>query len=461
MIDLLKKAVITISEEISKPIKEIFEDNILDDEKKSPPSHEEKAKNKKSLFAAISITNSTGESFFSTFFPPFAALAGLTGTLLGIITSIRNLLGSILQGLFGRLSDKRGRKYFLLAGFLGNFIVIVLLLFYSNPIMLIIVSIVQAVSISIITPVWNASLGDITKIKERGFFIGKISALGLVISVGLQLVITIIFYLADTVLKEKIILGWIINIPEEIQYKIIFGIAAINYLLCCFLTLGLKETKTVNYEYKIPHILESFKDRSFRKFLVINSLNGLMMSLSWPLYPLSQVKILEMGFWEISIYFASFTVFIGLGQLIGGKISNRVGCKKLIAIGRISLFIFGPLWILAIFYDSWWLLLIEGVITGFPVGLAFVGINTYVLNIAHKDMRGTYTGLMQFFWGITTFIGSLIAGIISDALTNNFGLKNMAYIMFGVIAGIRLIFSLGYLLIDDDPTKPIKTKNLD
>ena len=449
---------IIISEEVPKSDNEINDDFFLDEEIKSLPSEEEKTENKKGLFGAISITNSTGESFFSTFFPAFAALAGLSGTLLGVITSIRNLLGSLFQGLFGRLSDKIGRKYFLFAGFTGNFIVIFLLLFYDKTIMIIIVSIIQAISISIIAPVWNASLGDITKIKERGFFIGKISALGLVISVGLQLLITIGFYLADTVLKGRIILGWAINIPEDIQYKIIFGIAAINYLICCFLTLTLRETKKVNTDYKIPHILDSFKDRSFRKFLIINSVNGLVMSLSWPLYPLTQVKILAMDFWEISIYFASFTVFIGIGQLVGGRISNRIGCKNLIAIGRISLFIFGPLWILAVFYDSWWWLLIEGVTTGFPVGLAFVGINTYVLNIAHDDLRGTYTGLMQFFWGITTFIGSFIAGIISDALTNNLGLENMAFIMFGAIAGIRLIISLGYLFIDDSSSKTIVTK---
>jgi len=430
--------------------------------KGSPPEEQEKInnENKKSLFGAISISNSTGESFFSTFFPPFAALIGLSGTLLGLITSIRNLLGSLFQGIFGRLSDKFGRKYFLVAGFAGNFAVIVLLIFVRHPVMLIIVSILQAISVSIIAPVWNASLGDITKIKERAFFIGRISALGLVISVGLQLVITIIFYLADTILKGKLIFNWIIDIPLEIQYKIIFVIAAINYLICIILALFLKETKAENTEFKTPHIFEAFKDRSFRKFLIINSLNGLMMSLSWPLYPLTQINILHMDFWEVSIYFASFTVFIGIGQFIGGKISDKIGRKKLIAYGRISLFIFGPLWILAIYFDSWWLLLIEGVITGFPVGIAFVGINTYVLDISHKELRGTYTGLMQFFWGITTFIGSLIAGIVSDALTKEVGITTMAIIMFGSIAGIRLIFSLGYLFIDESlPKEEIMVTN--
>ncbi|NHJ88085.1 MAG: MFS transporter [Asgard group archaeon] len=432
----------------------------LEDDIEELPSEEKKPKNRKSLFAAISVTNSTGESFFSTFFPPFAALANLSGTLLGLITSIRNLLGSLFQGIFGRFSDKFGRKYFLLAGFTANFLVIFLLIFYDKPAMIIFVSIIQAIAISIIAPVWNASLGDITKIKERGFFIGKISALGLVISVGLQLLVTILFYLTDTVLHGKIIFGWEINIPEDIQYKIIFGIAALNYLLCCLLTLTLKETKTSDSNYNIPHILESFKDRSFRKFLIINSINGLVMSLSWPLYPYTQVNILEMNFWAISIYFASFTVFIGIGQLVGGKISNRIGCKNLIAIGRISLFIFGPLWILAIHFNSWWWLLIEGVTTGFPVGLAFVGINTYVLNVAHDDLRGTYTGLMQFFWGITTFLGSLIAGIVTDVLVAKIGAENMGYIMFGSIAGIRLIVSLGYLFIDDISKRGTETKTI-
>ena len=132
---------------------------------------------------------------------------------------------------------------------------------------------------------------------------------------------------------------------------------------------------------------------------------------------------------------------------------DKIGRIKLIAYGRISLFIFGPLWILAIYFDSWWWLLIEGVITGFPVGLAFVGINTYVLDISHEELRGTYTGLMQFFWGITTFIGSLAAGIISDVLTRVVGIVTMAFIMFGAIAGIRLIFSLGYLFIDESLPK--------
>ncbi|MFW9923641.1 MAG: MFS transporter [Candidatus Thorarchaeota archaeon] len=438
---------ISIPDEIS--LDESNLDEKKDNDSPKDSSREETNKSSKNLFGSIAVGSATGESFFSTFFPPFAALVGLSGTLLGLITSIRNLLGSLFQGIFGRLSDKNGRKYFLLIGFLGNFAVILLLLFVKHPALLVTVSILQAISISIIAPVWTASLGDVTKIKERAFFIGKISALGLVISVGLQLIITIIFYLADNVYKGWIILGWKVNIPEELQYKIVFGIAAANYLLCIILTFFLKETKAENKSLTTPHIFEAFKDKSFRKFLIINSINGLMMSLSWPLYPLTQVNILFMDFWEVSIYFASFTVFIGIGQLVGGRIGNKIGRKNLIAIGRISLFIFGPLWILAIVYDSWWWLLIEGVTTGFPVGLAFVGINTYVLDIAHEDMRGTYTGLMQFFWGITTFVGSLIAGVISDALTKAVGISMMAIIMFASIAGIRLIFSLGYLFIDD------------
>ncbi|MCK5183567.1 MAG: MFS transporter [Candidatus Heimdallarchaeota archaeon] len=462
---------------------EIIEEEEIPDEecKPSAKKSDETTKEEKrrlNLFRLISIGNATGQSFLFNFFSAFAVLVGVTTSALGFITSIRNLMGSLFQGAIGRLSDKYGRKYFLLLGFFLSFSIMIVLIFLNNPMMLIIISIVQATALSIIIPVWNATLGDVTKTEKRASFMGRLSAMGTAVSVSLMLALAGVFYIIEEYggfnvhLKFRDLVIFIPEIEPRLQYGIAFGVAAINFLLCFIGALLLRETKKSGVQKKQPKMLLALKDKRFTKFFIVNSVFGLIMSLMWPIFPIAQVSVLKMNFPQIAIVNAMFSVFFSLGLFFGGKLSDRFGRKPFIIYGRAAMFAIPLVMIGAVFMGNWQMLLLSNIIGGSAMGSITVSMNAYVLDIAPEEQMGAYSGLQQVGWGILTFIGSLSSGFIATAITNNAPyardedkIRYMVIVMFSAIAILRFIASIGYFFIDEsfpkEAREALKLKKLE
>jgi len=417
-------------------------------------------KGRMGLFRLIAIGNATGQSFLFNFFSAFAVNVGVSSSILGFITSIRNLMSSLFQGSLGRLSDRIGRRFLLLLGFFLSFSIMIVLIFINNPLMLIIISIVQATALSIIIPVWNATLGDVTKTEERARFIGRLSAMGTAVSVSSMLILATIFNYFDNH-QGYIFKKWFLEfyIPEKlwpIEYGVAFGIAALNFLLCVVGVFFLKETRFVNRkdkQKKQPSMFVALKNEKFKRFFIVNSVFGLIMATMWPIFPIAQVGVLEMGFTQIAIINVVFSICSSLGQLIGGKLGDKFGRKPFIIYGRMVMFTIPIVMISAILFNNWKVLLFSNILGGTGMGMTVVAQNAYILDIAPRDQMGAYSGLNQVGWGIATFIGSLSVGFIADAIENHVGTKQMIIITFSVIAVLRFLASIGYFFIEESLVK--------
>ncbi|NHJ84439.1 MAG: MFS transporter [Asgard group archaeon] len=418
---------------------------------------EAEIKRRKNLFKLISIGNATGQTFLFNFFSAFAVEVGVRDSVLGFITSIRNLMGSLFQGSIGRLSDKIGRKFLLLLGFFLSFSIMIVLIFLNEPIMLIIISIIQATALSIIVPVWNATLGDVTHMRKRAGYIGNLSALGTAVSVSLMLILATVFNYLEKYSGYIIVKGslefYIPNIEWRIQYGVAFGVGALNFLICFIGAIFLKETRKNNHEIKQPRMWLALKDKKFARYFIINSAFGLVMAVMWPIFPIAQVDVLGMGFTEIAIINAIFSVCSSLGQFFSGKIGDRIGRKPILIYSRISMFVIPVVMIGAILINDWRLLILSNILGGAAMGAYAVGQNAYILDIAPEEQMGAYSGLLQVGWGIMTFIGSLGAGFIAEAIEKTRDTSEMIILMFSVITALRLFVSFAYFFMDESLPK--------
>ncbi|NHJ40096.1 MAG: MFS transporter [Asgard group archaeon] len=417
-----------------------------------------KKKNRSRLLYLISIGNATGQSFLFNFFSAFAVFIGVRANQLGFITSIRNLMSSLFQGSIGRLSDKYGRRYFLMGGFFLVFSSLIILIFVDTPVMLIVVSIIQAFSLSIIIPVWSATLGDLTVTEQRARYIGRLSAVGTAISVSLMLALSVSFTLLREAYSTWNLFGIQIENPELFQYLFSFGLAALNFLICIVGIFFLKETRKASRGIKQPSMFIALKNKDFKKFFIINSIFGLIMATMWPIFPIAQVDLLEMNFSQIAIINAIFATSSSLAQFFGGKLGDRIGRKPLIIYSRMAMFTIPVVMIGALLIDNWLLLILSNIIGGSAIGAMTVAQNAYILDLAPDDQMGAYSGLTQVGWGITTFIGSLTAGFIATSIDNQVGTLNMIYITFSVIAFLRFFTSIFYFFITESLTKDKKDK---
>ncbi|NHJ40098.1 MAG: MFS transporter [Asgard group archaeon] len=393
------------------------------------------------------------------FFQYFAAEIVREG-LLGFLTAIRNLISALFQGNFGNFSDKKGRKLFLLIGFYLSFTATTLLIFSYNQAMLIVVAIVHAFSFSIIIPVWNATLGDVTEIKGRTTFIGKLSSVGQSVGVILMLIVASLFIIIDLRFNNMITIGgWGYTLNWEIQYGIIFAICAINLLICGIGILFLRETRRFEISIKQPKLLTAFKNKQFRKFIIVNSFFGITMAALWPIYPVIQVKIIDMEFYQLIIVAAIYAILFSLGNFFGGLIADRIGRKPVLIFSRIFMFSVSLLYIPAVLYQSWYWVIFTNSVSGMGNGIFIVVMNAYALDMSTEENLGSYSGLTQVSWGIATFIGSFIAGFIAQSISDRFGEITMVLSTTIAIAIMRVFASIGYFFIKESLIEENSTKN--
>ncbi|MHA1443057.1 MAG: MFS transporter [Candidatus Heimdallarchaeota archaeon] len=415
-------------------------------------------KSRSFLYWLTNIFSNNSVKQFYVGLQAFTAFLGISGTLMGFLNAIPNLFG-LLQGFFGRLSDKYGRKVILIVSFFILTISSTILIFFTHPAVIVVVVIFQAFSVAVISPVWYATLGDIAPEKTKATFLGKLAAVTSIVDLVISTILTVLFYLADS---NTVINGTTIYIPVLWQTRIAFIIASLTALGAALVALIIKETRLIEEEDEEKIKQKSrftvvFKDKSYMKYVIISCCFTFFGTLPWGVFNLVMVNVLSMTFWKIMLFLTSITIFRSFIQFLGGKLSDKLARRKpLIIIGAMMAPSMAFFVVISSATGLWWLMFIDLLISSVGIGLINVLLLAYVLDIAPKDLRGTYIGTLYSFQGITAFIAMLIGGAISDALINNYSYYIMAIALF-LGAGIgQFLSSFGFFFIDES----IKNENL-
>jgi MFS family permease len=158
--------------------------------------------------------------------------------------------------------------------------------------------------------------------------------------------------------------------------------------------------------------LTSFRDRALSSCSQAGMANNLNDGLAWGLFPLFFAGGgLDIG--RIGVLAAIYPAVWGLGQLLTGWWSDRVGRKRLIAWGMIVQAIglgfiaatrsFAP-WAMGAF------VLGAGTAMVYPTLLAAVG------DVAHPRWRASAVGVYRFWRDAGFAVGALLSGVAADAL---------------------------------------------
>ncbi len=120
-----------------------------------------------SLLATI-----TGVGIVVPLLPVYARQSGASGLYIGLIFGAFSLSRSFLLPVFGRWSDRKGRKPFILFGLICYALVSVAFIFFTQVPHLIIIRFFQGIASAMIMPVIQAYVGDITPSGREGFVMG-------------------------------------------------------------------------------------------------------------------------------------------------------------------------------------------------------------------------------------------------------------------------------------------------
>jgi DHA1 family multidrug resistance protein-like MFS transporter len=371
-----------------------------------------------------SIVNSLSIGTVNPFLGAYAVKLGASSSEMGWFQSSTNLSNNVMQVFWGRLSDRLKRRIPFIV--LGSLIVSGLwipIIFVTSASQLIILLAIQALLGSMATPAWTALIGDLVP----SFRLGRANAtINLWASIG-SLIAT---------LSSGIIMIAIGGTLQE-MFLVPLTVATICGVTSSLIMFKLKEKKNneklnlkEHFASKIlglDVLARARKMPRFIKYCYVEGIFQFFMSISWPLFSITQIRILKASMLQIALLSVvqSFVTIIFQGW--AGRLADNVGRKPLLVFFRFSLVTVPIAYVLSPDIN---ILIVVGAFWGLAQALGQVSATAYLLDVSPEEYRGSFTALFNLVIGVITFLGSLIGGYLSDYMIG----------LYGLIMGLQIVY---------------------
>ena len=180
--------------------------------------------------------------------------------------------------------------------------------------------------------------------------------------------------------------------------------------------------------------LTSVKERALSAASQAWLVNNLNDGLAWGIFPLYFARS-DLSVSRIGVLAALYPAVWGLGQLVTGALSDRVGRKWLIA---------GGMWLqaLAIAFiaavHGFWPWALGAVLLGAGTAMVYPTLLAAIGDVAHPTWRARSVGVYRLWRDAGFAVGALVAGVVADAL----GIRSAIWFVAGLTALSGLVVAL-------------------
>jgi len=390
-----------------------------------------------------SIVNSLSIGTVNPFLGAYAVKLGASSSEMGWFQSSTNLSNNVMQVFWGRLSDRLKRRIPFIV--LGSLIVSGLwipIIFVTSASQLIILLAIQALLGSMATPAWTALIGDLVP----SFKLGRANAtINLWASIG-SLIAT---------LSSGIIMIAIGGTLQE-MFLVPLTVATICGVTSSLIMFKLKEKKNnekldlkEHFASKIlglDVLARARKMPRFIKYCYVEGIFQFFMSFSWPLFSITQIRILKASMLQIALLSVVQSLVTIIFQGWAGRLADNVGRKPLLVFFRFSLVTVPIAYVLSPNINT---LIVVGAFWGLAQALGQASATAYLLDVSPEEYRGSFTALFNLVIGVITFFGSLIGGYLSDYMIGLYGLITGLQIVYIISTVGRGIGAAAYLTLKE------------
>jgi MFS family permease len=322
----------------------------------------------------------------------YLAILGASGTVVGVVAGLGELIGYGFRLVSGYLSDRTG-KYWLITflGYILNLLAVPLLALTGSWPAAAALMIAERFGKAIRNPSRDAMLSYATKETGRGWGFGLHEAMDQAGAIIGPLIVTAVLYYRGS-------------------YHLSFAIL----LIPAICSLGMLTAARMLYPH--PRDLEvanpSLKPEGFKKsywlYIVAVSLVAAGY-VDFPLIAYHFQKVSSVPDIWIPIFFSISMGSAGISALIFGHLYDRYDMPVLIFVTALaSLFV--PL----VFLDGFYFVLIGMILWGIGIGAQESIMRAVVANLIDVNKRGTAYGLLNIWFGIFWFLGSALMGFLYD-----------------------------------------------
>ena len=365
-----------------------------------------------------------GVGIVSPLLPLYAEAMGASGVLLGMIFSSFTITRAVVIPIIGPLSDRRGRKLFLLIGFGGFTVATLGYLLATTPLHLIVTRAIQGATAGMMLPIARAFIGDLCPRGEEGKWQG----------------------IANAAFFGGFGFGPLIGGPiaEWYGYNTAFYVMGVICLVSFLLALRfLPESRSrqgggghrsMTEPFRLVHTNRMFRGlSSYRAGLALA--RGCFMTFL-PLFAASSLKI---GVGLIGAMLACHNLLRAAVQPYFGGLADRFNKRTLVIVGAILQILF---FILIPHEYSYWQLLMLVAFGGIAAAVAMPALTALYTEQGRTSGMGTAMSMEMLAMAIGMGIGPILGGVVADAL-------NVASVFY-FSAGVQLIsLALFFMLTRD------------
>jgi MFS family permease len=367
-----------------------------------------------SIFAAV-----TGVGIVVPLLPVYARDIGASGFAIGMIFGIFSIARTLFIPVFGRASDRRGRKPFIVAGMLGYALISLAYVAVSSVQALIVIRFFQGFASAMMMPVLQAYVGDITPEGREGFTMGYFN---LATFAGLSL---------------GPLMGGVISDHWSLDAAfILMGLLALFGFLACALLLPPTKTESALRRGTPPlawrHLVQ---DPTIRGLFAFRLAYTAGIGVIWGFLPIYADQRFQPGAAAIGLLIMTGVLVSGLLHVPMGYIADRFDKIKMVVSGGIlaGTALLGFAWA-----GSFTEMLLGSLIFGMGGGIAMPALmGLAVQKGAAIDAMGSVMSLLTLAHSLGMLIGALLAGCAMDWLELRWAFPVGAGIMLAGIAAFR------------------------
>ncbi|MBW1893363.1 MAG: MFS transporter [Deltaproteobacteria bacterium] len=368
-----------------------------------------------SMFSTI-----TGVGIVVPLLPVWAHDLGASGFYIGLIFGAFSLSRTFFLPFFGRISDKKGRKPFIVSGLLAYALISIAFIYAVDITSLVAIRFVQGIASAMIMPVTQAYVGEITPRGREGLSMGLFN---LSTFFGLSL---------------GPLAGGLINDLFSLTAAFLcMGVLAMIGCLLSFFWLPpvSQEHNRCNDGNHYAKWSQLLKDKDITGIFIFRLTYTICIGIIWCFLPVFADT-------EFSLSSSSIGVLVMLGVLISGLMNAPMGYladrfdKKLLSVSGgliIAFSICSFVWA-----DGFYDLFLACVLFGIGGGTAMPSLTALaVIKGRDTGSMGAVMALLTMAHSLGMLLGSLLAGFAMDwfDLRNAFPLGSILMI-FGVICFI-------------------------
>jgi MFS family permease len=381
----------------------------------------EKEANLKPLYTR-SVVNSFSSGMVNPFTGAYAVRLGASSSDMGWFQSSTNLSNNLMQVFWGRLSDRIKRRIpFVVVGTTVLSALWIPMIFVTNATQLIVLLAVQALLGSMATPAWTALIGDLVPSLRLGRANASINLWSAVGSVTATLASGILMISIGGSIHQILFIPLIV--------AAFCGIASSLVMLRIRERrngekLNLKQNLTSDILKVVSHARRTPR---FLKYCYVDGVVQFFMSISWPLFAITEIRVLNASMLQLAFLSVGQTVVSIVFQGWAGRLADSVGRRPLLIFFRFGLITVPLAYALVPDINT---LIIVGLFWGLVNALGAASATAYLLDVSPQESRGSFIAVYNLIVGVITFAGSLIGGYLSD-FTIGF---------FGLIVGLQIVY---------------------